>query len=278
MAPYSWFRGALAAAVVSATSVAAASAQDSTPPRPLVLDRPLDAKPRAEAALPAAPSADTLLQTKMDPPLGFTGPSSVRPSETQESSHFVPVEDRWRLGFPQWDRYGKGHPKMDDYPYVEGHWWDPYNQNVLKGDYPIIGQHTFFNLTASTLMLNEVHTTPIPNTPFESTTRPNRFDFFGSPNQYLYSQYFTLSMDLFHGDAGFKPVDWRVHLTPIFNVNYLAVDELAVVNPDVRRGTDRGRSWFALEEYYVESKIMDLSPDYDFLSVRAGPQIGRAHV
>ena len=32
------------------------------------------------------------------------------PSEAQESSHFVPVEDRWRIGFPEWDRYGKGHP------------------------------------------------------------------------------------------------------------------------------------------------------------------------
>ena len=38
---------------------------------------------------------------------------------------------------------------MDDYPGVKGAWWDPYNQNVLKGDYPIIGQHTFLNLTGA---------------------------------------------------------------------------------------------------------------------------------
>ena len=82
-------------------------------------------------------------------PLGFTGPSGVLPTESQEDSHFVPVEDRWRMGFPEWDRYGKGHPPVDDYPYVEGHWWDPFNQNVLKGDYPIIGQHTFLNITAT---------------------------------------------------------------------------------------------------------------------------------
>src|SRR5207249_5860187 len=60
--------------------------------------------------------------------------------------------------------------------------------------------------------------------------------------------------------------------TPIFNVNYLAVDELAIVNPDVRRGTNRGRTWFALEEYFLETKLADLSPDYDFLSVRVGSQ------
>ena len=34
---------------------------------------------------------------------------AVAPRETQESSHFVPVEDRWRVGFPSWDRYGNGH-------------------------------------------------------------------------------------------------------------------------------------------------------------------------
>jgi hypothetical protein len=211
--------------------------------------------------LPALPTTEELLRTPVDPPLGFSGPSGIVPRERQESSHFVPVEDRWRLGFPAWDRYDKGHPPLDDYPYVEGHWWDPFNLNVLKGDYPIIGQHTFFEVTATSLMLFEDRQTPIPTTPFESTTRPGRTDFFGSPNQFLYSHYFRLGLDLFHGDAAFKPVDWRVKLTPVFNINYLAVDELAVVNPDVRKGTDRGRTWWSLEEYFFETKLTDLSPD-----------------
>ena len=73
----------------------------------------------------------------MDPPIGFTGPSGIMPTEFQESDHFVPIEDRWRLGYPAWDRYGKGHPITDDYPYSPGRWFDPYNQNVFKGDYPI---------------------------------------------------------------------------------------------------------------------------------------------
>src|SRR5207237_2998836 len=141
-------------AVASSVVVATASAQDSkqpATPRPPVLDRPLESKP-AEV-LPAAAAADTLLQTKVDPPLGFTGPSGIVPRATQESTHFVPMADRWRLGFPQWDRYDKGHPHIDDYPYVPGHWYDPYNQNVLKGDYPILGQHTFLHLTLTTLLL-----------------------------------------------------------------------------------------------------------------------------
>ena len=82
----------------------------------------------------------------------------------------------------------------------------------------------------------------------------------------------SLSFDLSHGDSSFKPADWRIRLTPVFDVNYLAVEELAVVSPDVRKGTTRGRTWFALEEAFIETKIDDTSPYYDFTSVRAGNQ------
>jgi hypothetical protein len=227
-------------------------------------------KPKEKEA--AAEEKGDLLTTPTLPPLGFSGRSSVAPRETQETSHFVPVEDRWRAGYPDWDRYGRGHPITDDYPYQLGHWWDPFNLNVLKGDYPICGQQTFLEITATNRMILDGAQTPKPTTPFESTTRPAREEFFGSPNQFLLQNYTILAIDLFHGDAGFKPVDWRVKLTPIFNVNYLAVDELAIVNPDVRKGTTRGRTFFTLEEYFVESKITDLSMDYDFMSVRVGSQ------
>ncbi|MEI8071637.1 MAG: hypothetical protein WCI09_08655, partial [Planctomycetota bacterium] len=40
------------------------------------------------------PIADPLLRYSAYPPAGFTGSSSVMPSESQESSHFVPAEDR----------------------------------------------------------------------------------------------------------------------------------------------------------------------------------------
>jgi len=240
-------------------------------PSPL-FSRPLDSPAPAAPEAPLPPAPEELLRLRADPPLGYTGPSGILPRDNQESSHFVPMEDRWRIGFPAWDRYDQGHPLGKDYPYKEGHWWDPYNENVLKGDYPIIGQHTFFVITATDTMLFDFRQVPTATTPFESTTRPNRFEFFGSPNQFLFTNYLSTSLDLFHGDAAFKPVDWRVKVTPIFNVNYLAVDELAVVNPDVRRGTTRGRTWFSLEEYFVEAKLADLSPDYDFVSLRVGSQ------
>lgn len=217
-------------------------------------------------------AADTGTQPIDDAPLGFTGRSSVLPRATQTDPHFVPIEDRWRIGFPEWDRYGKGHPILDDYPYVPGRWWDPFNQNLLKGDYPIFGQNTFLAFTATSRSIFEYREVPIPTTPFESTTNPNSYPFFGRPNQFSYLQFFALSVDLFHGDAAFKPADWRIKVTPIFNINYLAGEELAIVNPDVRRGVDRGRTFFALEEWFIETKLADLSADYDFVSVRVGSQ------
>jgi hypothetical protein len=234
------------------------------------LHRPLESPPEPPA--PAEEQPYPPLRQPMSPPLGFAGPSGILPSEMQTDSHFVPVVDRWRLGFPEWDRYGKDHPLLDDYPYVEGDWWDPYKQNVLKGDYPIIGQHLFLEVSAASVSTFEVRGLPTPAHGFEVTQRPFEQEFFGSPRQFFYNQNLVLSFDLFHGDAGFKPVDWRVHITPIFNINDLDVQELGIVNPDVRKGTERGRTWLTPEEYFFETKIADVSPYYDFLSLRVGSQ------
>ena len=218
------------------------------------------------------PGASRITQTPFEAPLGFTGPSSILPSESQESDHFVPIEDRWRIGFPEWDRYGKGNADVDDQPYETGHWWDPYNQNVLKGDYPVIGQHTFLNITATNELLNEFREVPTGTTPFESTVDPNQQEFFGNPQQYFLNNNLKLQFNLSHGDTAFKPFDWQIRMTPVFNLNYLGVKELGVVNPNVRAGTTRFRNEVALEEWFVEAKLADLSPNYDFMSVRAGSQ------
>ncbi len=216
---------------------------------------------------------DALIEWPMGRPTGFAGRSGILPREVQQDAHFVPVEDRWRAGFPEWDRYERGHPRLDDYPYVEGNILNPFKQNVLKGDYPIIGQHTFLNVTVTNLTLFEPRQVPTPTTPFESTVDPFQEEFFGDPNQYLIVNNSIVSFDLFHGDAGFKQPDWRVKITPIINLNYLDVNELGVVRPDVTQGTTRYRGDFALEEWFVEAKLADLSPDFDILSFRGGSQL-----
>ena len=248
--------------------------QPAAPPAPLrpdLLTRPVESPPAA--AEPGAEKPGELLKNPFLPPIGYTGPSSIQPRDQQENSDFVPVEDRWRAGFPAWDRYGKGHEACDeDYPYQPGHWYDPYNQNVLKGDYPIIGQHTFLNVTVTYFGDFLEQQVPIATTPFESTTHPLQEEFFGRPTLFSPQNFFRVNLDLFHGDGAFKPTDWRISVTPVFNVNTLDAQELAVVNPNVLKGTSRDRSFFSLEEWFVETKLTDLSPNYDFVSARVGSQ------
>jgi hypothetical protein len=247
------------------------------PHRPARSSAPAQIAPAAPVAAPAAvppPENTGPVQTPapVDPPLGYSGPSGIAPRELQQDDHFVPVEDRWRIGFPDWDRYDKGHPPVNDYSFAEGSLWNPYAQNVLKGDYPIFGQHTFMNLTVTNQTLLEYRDTPVGTTPFESTRRPFQEEFFGQPNQVPFKNNLIVSFELFHGDASFKPADWRVRVVPVFDVNYFHANELAEVDTNVLRGRDRTRGYVALQEWFVEAKLADLSPNYDFVSVRVGSQ------
>ena len=179
---------------------------------------------------------------------------------------FVPVPDRWKLNLPEWDRYGTG----GDYPYVSGHWWDPYNQNRLKGDYPVIGQQTFFTFTGISETLLEARNLPVPAG--VSTQRPGSESFFGRGGTYVPLTSVRTSFDLFRGDTAFRPIDWRVRVAPAFNVNFVNLSEYSLVNADVRRKDKRLDSHVGVQEAFVEKKLFDTSHDYDFLSVRAGIQ------
>jgi len=180
---------------------------------------------------------------------------------------FLAMPDRWNVAMPEWNRYGRN----GEYPYVRAsHWWDPFNRNRLKGDTPIFGQQTFLNITAIADTFAGVRR--VPATSNISSARPGSADFFGRGEQFALSETIRLSFDLFHGDTSFRPVNWRIRITPAVNVNYLNARELGIVNIDVRDGTTRLDSHAGLQEAFVEYKIHDLSPNYDFLSVRAGIQ------
>jgi hypothetical protein len=239
---------------------------------PLLRDPDLDFMPWP-GGTELFPADSAIIYPERFAPSGYAGPSGILPREQQTTPDFEPVEDRWRIGMQPWDRYGQGHAEIEaEYPFVEGARWDPYHQNVLKGDYPILGQHLFLNITAVEQLLMEARQVPTPTTPFESTVDPDSPEFFGDPDQFFLVDNAVVSFDVIHGDGAFKPADWRIKMTQIFNLNHLVVDELGIVSPDVRRGTARTRTDYAIEEWFVESKLADLSADYDFMSVRAGSQ------
>jgi hypothetical protein len=179
---------------------------------------------------------------------------------------FVPVPDRWNLPMPDWDRYGV----RGDYPYVAGHWWDPYHQNRLKGDAPVIGARTFFAFTGVSDSLLEGRNLPTPSG--VSTARPDSEPFFGRGGQYFPVAVVRTSFDLFHGDTAFRPIDWRLRVQPAFSLNFINTAEYCVVIADARRGSNSVDRPVGLQEAFGEVKLADLSTNYDFVSVRAGVQ------
>lgn len=230
----------------------AASAQPPTQPAPPA------APPATSGAPPAAPD---------EQPLGAAGPSSIQPVAAETSPDFIPIPDRWRIGFPDWNRYER---PLRDAPYAPGRWWDPYNQNVLKGDYPILGQKYFLNLSAISDTLLEFRRIPVPST--VSAANAGSDEFFGTGDQIFFNQNFILSIEFFKGDTAFRPRDWEFRITPVFNINYLSAKENGVVSPDVREGTNRFDDFASLQELFVEYHLGDLSPTYDFISTRSGIQ------
>jgi len=192
-------------------------------------------------------------QSGLEPP-----PPRYAPIELPNPDAAMEMTDRWRIAPPPYelDEHSRGK-------------YDPYNKNIYKGDLPW-KDDWFLVLTGVSDTLAESRTLPTPSG--VSTERPASFRFFGKDNQSVFNQNVDVSFDLFEGDTAFKPVTQRVKVTLIANLNIVKVEEDAIVKPDVRRGTRRSDAQLALQEFFYEKKLRDLSPNYDFLSFRAGSQ------
>ncbi|MFM7594328.1 MAG: hypothetical protein ACKO85_21255, partial [Isosphaeraceae bacterium] len=252
-------------------------AELNSPPASLapgLLQRPiLDDLPRTVPLLQPEAS-EGFIEPEVFPPTGYAGRSTVLPEEPRTSLDAVPFPDRWRIGFPAWDRAQTGGQiRGVDSPYSLGRWWDPYNQNQLKGDYPIIGQNIFLDVMAKADLDFEGRQIPTQTSPFESTARPFSENFYGRSSNFFTIQYYSLGFELFHGDAGFRQADWKIKILPVWGVSNFSFSEVAQVSPNVLEGSSRLRTYFnPIQEGFVEYRLADVSPDFDFVSVRAGNQ------
>src|SRR5215218_6179522 len=104
-------------------------------------------------------------------------PTSATPAPPRRET-----PDRWRITFPEYDRYGNRGARGRDIPFKRGRWWDPYNQNALKGDYPIKGDKLFMILTAVSLTNVEQRRAPAPSG--VSSIEPGSAEFCGRPEQF----------------------------------------------------------------------------------------------
>ena len=227
------------------------------------------ALPSPPAPLPSPSGPYPGLRTAEVP--ASPGPLGIAPEQVPpDTANFAKEPDRWDVPMPAWDRYGRG----GEFPYTKGHWYDPFNRSRIKGDQPIFehgwGQRWFFNFTGTSLTGLDVRRLPVPSGVSEE--QPGGPEFFGRGEQGFAAQSFRLSFDLFEGDTSFRPIDLRFRFTPEFNLNFLQTRERGLVNVDLRDGTNRFDTHAGIQEAFVEAKLRDLSPNFDFVSIRAGVQ------
>jgi hypothetical protein len=217
------------------------------------LDKPPAPAPQAAPAPPAPP------QPSPAPEAAAAAPAAVPAARSAPSEpEFVPLPDRWSIAYPD-------SPRL-----VKGRTLDPYNQNVLKGDRPVIGDAVFLVLGATLDLPVEGRRLPLGSG--VSTANPESLEFFGDGRQLFTTPRALVSAELFRGQTAFRPKTWALKATGGINVNYLRAEEQNFVHIDPREGRTRRRDDAALEEAYAEVKLADLSPQYDFVSVRAGIQ------
>ncbi|MDZ7712365.1 MAG: hypothetical protein U5L06_04280, partial [Rhodovibrio sp.] len=206
----------------------------------------------------AEPPDDPTGPREQQDPNRETGIARVEPaSAPDESGAFtLPVPDRWRI--------------VNSLDLIDQRWWDPYNQNTYKADKPL-HDDWFLNVELTSDTVIEPRQFPTPVGP-QGTARSNELDLLGDGEQMVYAQTFIAGLVYYKGDTVFKPPDWEYRLTLAGQYNHVDTEQARFVNADPDRGTDRTDQHLGVQELFVDKHLRDVSPRYDFDSVRLGIQ------
>jgi len=177
------------------------------------------------------------------------------PDINSSASDFVSVPNRWKQ------------------LYV-GKWYDPYNQNVLKGDIPVFGapgEEWFFNADLISDTSFEAFRIPLP-VGGQSTNNPQSLNTFGRGDLRVFSQNLATSFSLIRGDTTFRPPDIEIRFAPVFNYNHVEASETGALRLNPAEGTLRDNVHIGFQELFADLHLTNLSERYDFLSTRVGIQ------
>jgi hypothetical protein len=183
-------------------------------------------------------------------------PDNIEPAPIDAVGEFIPVPDRWRI----MESLGFKFP-----------WYDPYNQNVWKGDKPIHGDDWFLSLLAISDTIMEPRSLPTPVGP-QSSLNPGAVDIFSGPDQTIFASTLLAGIIYFKGDTVFKPPEWEYRLTLAFNYNRVDVDDVRALEIDPRGGNTRIDGFLAVQEAFIDRHLTDVSSRYDFDAIRIGIQ------
>lgn len=167
----------------------------------------------------------------------------------------VPIPDRWRI--------------VDSLGYADN-WWDPYNQNTIKGDKPI-HDDWFFNVTAISDTVAEFREVATP-VGVQTTNSAGSLDVLGGTDQAQYNQNLAVELVYYQGDTVFRPPDWEFRFTPVFNINHVELDEVLGVNADLDDSDSRTDNHVGIQAAFIDKHLRDVSARYDFDSIRVGIQ------
>lgn len=207
---------------------------------------------------------------------------SLSPEGLGYPSFATPVASRWEgASFVPWRRYTSGsiNPNETPFSYSNPEVWHWYRQSRLKGDLPIQGQDWFLSLALSSETLFEDRNLPIPSG--ISSAFPGQFDFLGSYATSVTVHNTALDLVLLQGETVFKPPRQMFKVRLVHNYNQVDVDAPGILNPDAglplsdgdgESATRRKDDFFSLQEAFYEYHLADLSPNYDFISLKAGIQ------
>jgi hypothetical protein len=227
---------------------------------------PDDPQPQQQQQSPSTGGTGTddrpILRLPDERPLGAAGKSKDKKRKpAPEDADFMVIQDRWRVGVPEDPRFTKGNI------------FNPYRQNVLKGDYPIIGNDIFMNFDL--VLEGEFDVRQLPTPAGVSAANPGQSEFFGRGRQDNVVGLMVFSFDMFKGDASFKPVDWRFKIEGIGNFNFQNARENQVINSDVRERISRQKNFVTPEQVFMEKRLGDTTKIFPFLRGR-GSKGGRS--
>lgn len=181
--------------------------------------------------------------------------SSIPRPTSEQFVEAVAIPDRWRI--------------VDALGYEE-RWWDPYNQNTIKGDKPL-HDDWFFSITAISDTVLEVRDAPTP-VGVQTTATADALDVLGNTEQALFNQNLAMEFVYYQGDTVFRPPDWEFRFTPVFNANVTRLEELLGTDANPGVGRQRDDSHVGIQAAFVDKHLRDVSERYDFDSVRVGIQ------
>ncbi len=219
----------------------------------------------AVAAQPAEPPAPVVERRRPGPVTELPEPvvvpenrGAVRAPAPEAFPHdHIPVPDRWRLA----EALG-----------VHARWFDPYNQNPLKGDRPIKGTEDWFlalNAISDTVIEPRSFPIPVGN---QTTSRPGSIDVFGHSRSLVLAQTFIVGASLIKGSTAFKPPEYEFRVALAYNYNHVEVDEKRVLSVLPSRHSNRNDNFLGVQEAFIDYHIRNVSDRYDFDSLRVGIQ------